>query len=232
MDVTSNECLSEVRSLLSCPVKITVARSFRGNEAQTFIDFLDQVSRLRLLRIGNLGRQTQVLVRSCLDDKFRQRSLLLLSKICKAQSIVPGSYILRRELISIGRVSYRGGFADVCNGEYLRSPVAVKCLRMGEGDPNRIFKVSLTNPMHHRYRCSTLTLAIMSRDHRLETFVPSECPTLVRGLRIHRPGLFPHSHRVDDQRECDAVCKVQSRGESSANGKPRLQFCQNSALIR
>jgi len=45
MEVTSNECLSEIRSLLSCPSKITVARSFQGNEAQTFIDFLDRVSK-------------------------------------------------------------------------------------------------------------------------------------------------------------------------------------------
>jgi len=55
MDVTSDECLSEVRSLLSCPTKINVTRSFRGNEAQMFIDFLDQVSKIRVLYLGNLG---------------------------------------------------------------------------------------------------------------------------------------------------------------------------------
>lgn len=44
--ITSDECLSEVRSLLSCPSKIVVVRNFLGDEAQTFIDFLDQVSKL------------------------------------------------------------------------------------------------------------------------------------------------------------------------------------------
>ena len=43
MEVTSDECLSEVRSLLSCPSKITVARNLQGDEAQFFINFLDQV---------------------------------------------------------------------------------------------------------------------------------------------------------------------------------------------
>ena len=46
MDVASGECISAVQSLLSCPSKISLARNFRGNEAQTFIDFLDQVSYL------------------------------------------------------------------------------------------------------------------------------------------------------------------------------------------
>ena len=45
MEVTSDECLSKVWSLLSCPSKINVARSLRGSEAQMFIDFLDQVSK-------------------------------------------------------------------------------------------------------------------------------------------------------------------------------------------
>ena len=46
LEVPSNECLSWVQSLLSSPSKITVARSFQGSEAQTFVDFLDRVSKL------------------------------------------------------------------------------------------------------------------------------------------------------------------------------------------
>ena len=43
-DITSNERVSKVWTLLSCSSKIAVARTFRGIEAQTFIDFLDPVS--------------------------------------------------------------------------------------------------------------------------------------------------------------------------------------------
>lgn len=43
MEITSDECLTEVQSLLSCPSNVNVARSFRGTEAQTLVDFLDQV---------------------------------------------------------------------------------------------------------------------------------------------------------------------------------------------
>jgi len=35
---------------------------------------------------------------------------------------------------------------------------------------------------------------VMSRDHQLETFVPSEYLALVGGICVHRPALFPHLH--------------------------------------
>ena len=44
-EVNLSECLTNVQSLLSCPSKIAVAQSFQGNDAQIFIDFLDQVSK-------------------------------------------------------------------------------------------------------------------------------------------------------------------------------------------
>jgi len=52
-EITSNECTSGVQSLLNCPSKITVARSFRGADAQKFIDFLDRVSKLCVQRLDN-----------------------------------------------------------------------------------------------------------------------------------------------------------------------------------
>jgi hypothetical protein len=44
MEVTSNGCLSGVRSLLSSPSRINTSRNLQGDEARIFIDFLDQVS--------------------------------------------------------------------------------------------------------------------------------------------------------------------------------------------
>ena len=60
MEITSNECLAKVRLLLSCQSEMNVARSFQGNEAQTFVNFLDRVSgTLRCTTcLNNLARQT------------------------------------------------------------------------------------------------------------------------------------------------------------------------------
>ncbi|KAF9777894.1 kinase-like domain-containing protein [Thelephora terrestris] len=113
-ETSSNElCLSRARSLLSCPTKITVARSFQGKEAQRLIDFLDRV-----------------LERSCLGEKHWQRGLRLLSKICKSNGMIPASYILQRELIHVGRVRYYGGSADVSDGQYSGRAVAIKHLKV------------------------------------------------------------------------------------------------------
>ena len=89
----------------------------------------------------------QVLERSSLDDKFRQRSLLLLSTICKACAIIPASYILR-EKIHFERVYHRGRLADVSKGEYSGFPVAIKRLSANQGDYDRVFKVLSMDSMH------------------------------------------------------------------------------------
>jgi len=44
MDVTSDECFSEIRAFLSCPFRVTAVVGLQGNAAQVFVDFLDQVS--------------------------------------------------------------------------------------------------------------------------------------------------------------------------------------------
>lgn len=95
---------------------------------------------------------------SHLDDKFRQRSLLLLSKICKTHGIIPTSYLLRLEFIWIEQSRYRGGFSDVYSGKYLGFPVAIKCLRMHRRDSDRTFKVCPIILIHHLYPSSTQRL--------------------------------------------------------------------------
>ena len=141
MEITSNECISQIESLLSCPSKITLARSIQGTEAQTFIDFLDQVGRSYILCLGNLRRRAQVLARSCLESKLQQRGLRLLSKICKAHRIVPSSYILRQELVRVEWVYCKSRFADVSHGEYSGRPVAIKDLKIDKGGADTTFKV-------------------------------------------------------------------------------------------
>jgi len=143
--ITSDECISEVQSLLGCSFKITLAMSIQGNEAQTFVDLLDQVSRLWVPCVRSLGYRPQALARSCLESKLQQRGLRLLSKICKAHGIVPSSYILRQELVRVGLVHYRSTFAVVSNGEYSGCPVAVKHLKINKGDTDTMFKVRSIN---------------------------------------------------------------------------------------
>ena len=86
-----------------------------------------------------------------LDDKHRQLCLRLLSKICKAQEIIPSSYILQEEFLHVRDVQDRGGFSEVRNGEYLGRAVAIKELKPNKASFNKNFKVCLIHlaQRHH-----------------------------------------------------------------------------------
>ena len=210
-ELPSNESLPTIRSLLSCPTHIAVARSLQGDEAQRLIDFLDRVSKPCSPCFNNSAHHTQVLMRLCPDNdnKLWKRCLRLLSKICKAQSIIPSSYILQRELIRVGRVRCHGGSADVSDGEYLGGLVAIKLLKVNGRDLNGTFRVS-TLIQSRGFSALSFHLAFMSRDHLLEAFVPSQHFTLVGRFNVHRPALFLHSLRVDVQRKCNTIREVKS----------------------
>ena len=79
------------------------------------------------------------------------------------------------------------------DGEYLGFPVAIKRLKMNEGDSEKIFKVPFINIAHYHRSALSLHSAVMSRNHRLETLVPSEYLAFVRDFYVPRPAFFPHS---------------------------------------
>ena len=137
--------------------------------------------------------------------------------------ILPCSYVVRQELIRVGQVYWNGGFAVVSNGHYLGRTVAIKCLKMDEGDSDGIFKVPSIDLVYYYWSALNLHLAAMSRDRQLETLVPSEHLAFNRGFCVRKPELFPHPHRVDAQWERDAVCKIKSEGKPLAIGE--LAWC-------
>lgn len=86
-----------------------------------------------------------------LGDKHQQRCLRLLARICKAQGIIPTSYLLQEEFLRVGCVQDRGGFSEVSDGEYLGRAVAIKDLKPSNGDFDRIFNVCVTRLARYHY---------------------------------------------------------------------------------
>ena len=151
LETLPDECFPKLRTLLSSPPKIIAARSFQGSEANTLINFLDRVSAPCTSCLSDLKRHPQVLVQLRLDDKHRQLCLRLLSKIRKAQEIIPSSYILQEEFLHVRDVQDRGGFSEVRNGEYFGRAVAIKELKPNRVGFNKNFKVCLIHltQRHH-----------------------------------------------------------------------------------
>ena len=94
---------------------------------------------------NNLTHQPQVLVRLPFDDKHQQRCLRLLSKICKAQEVIPTSFIFQEEFLRVRSVRDRGGFSEVRDGEYLGYTVAIKDLKPNNAGFGKNFMVCLIN---------------------------------------------------------------------------------------
>ena len=80
-----------------------------------------------------------------LDDKLWLRGLRLIRKVSKTRRIVPSSYQLQEESIRTGEVRFEGGSAVVSDGRYQGRTVAIKRLKVNEGDFDRIFKVLSMN---------------------------------------------------------------------------------------
>ena len=77
-----------------------------------------------------------------LDDNLWRLALRVIGRISKTQGILPSPYILQKEDIHIGAVCDQGAFGFVSDGEYQGNIVAIKRIKMGERDPDKIFKVS------------------------------------------------------------------------------------------
>ena len=135
----------------------------------------------------------------------------------------------------MGTVCYRSGFADVSNGEYLGLPVAVKSLRVNDGDSPKSFKVF---SMDLVYRRRSFHIAVVSRDHLLETFDPSKYLAFVRSFSVRGPTLFQHSHRVDAQWERCPVHEIQPKsksfeiGETAHHFPELIQLTNNLSCVR
>jgi hypothetical protein len=160
---------------------VNVVRGFSGSKAQEFVNFLDQVSGLhaRLSSFEGLQLEKQILTHLRLDDELWWGSLRLLSKICKARSIIPASYILQPELVRPGTIRCRGGFADVGDGKFKGLHVAIKHPRVNKEDSDRAFKVLPIVTVYHR---CLFYVVVVPRGHYLETSVPSQYSTLVGDL--------------------------------------------------
>lgn len=71
--------------------------------------------------------------------------------------------------------------------------------------------------------------AAVSGGRRLEAFDSPKHLSFIGDLHVHRTAPFAHSLRVDAQRECDGVCKIESRGKPFANGESSCDFLTTTA---
>ena len=129
-----DEFSSLIETIFSTKDEDETIRHLFVNDAQTFIDVIDEVrstcvcSSLRIRRLM-LIPVDQALDSPDLPPRIRKKCLKLLYRVCGRHALLPSVSKIPICYDRTGIALYRGGFADVWKGEYCGRDVAVKVIR-------------------------------------------------------------------------------------------------------
>ena len=137
-----------VEAVFSSTDEVDLVRSLRGEDAQVFIEVIDEVcSPLAIAKSGQLNIHfvDQALDSLKLSMQIRKKGLKAVYKMCGRNKILPKSLQVPLCYDRQGFPLYAGGFADVWKGEHRGRDVAVKVIRtpscMDLQDSRKIFGV-------------------------------------------------------------------------------------------
>lgn len=148
--IPQGELPSVIETIISNMKAANIVESLQGNDAQTYIDVIDEACHHPFRYLGilliDLRPNLVTLVDQALHSldftsRIRRKCVKSLYKMCAGHALLPTSlYLELRE--SIGDVPpCRGGSADVSKHEYHGGEVAVKVLRV-HSDSRDMIKVS------------------------------------------------------------------------------------------
>jgi hypothetical protein len=134
--LVTHECIPLITAIFLDKNEIRVVRSLKGDDAQTFIDKIDEVPLNTLsswknsLLIQTLNSVDQALDLPNLMPWLRTKCLRTLCRICGCQALLPKSLQIPLCYDRLDVPRYRGGYADVWMGKHQGLQVAVKVLRV------------------------------------------------------------------------------------------------------
>jgi len=148
LEVISTSLVPTLKALLRSQEDIKAIYKLTGLEAQEVVDSLNRVCNcVATLSFGRLtdvcGTTMQVIDSPQLTEPLRKGTLHVLCRLCGLSQLLPIECVLGHELIETGIQIGRGGFADVWQGTYRGTKVAIKQLHVYEKeDFTKIYKVS------------------------------------------------------------------------------------------
>ena len=130
INVRSREFPDLLTKMLASPEGVNTAMSLQGDDAQTLVDILDQVSRPIRLGVPHLN-SPQAFEAQNMSPDLRRRSVRILRRVCDLQRILPRSCIISDGISKERDVAFAsGGFAGVWKGRHNGNPVCVKAFRL------------------------------------------------------------------------------------------------------
>ena len=151
-DVPHDELPSVIETVISNVKAVDIVECLQGNDAQTFIDVLDEACHRANPSLRNLFTHfcsdLLVSVGQALDNVnlaplIRKKCVKSLYKMCAGHTLLPKSLHFELDGDLVGVPLYRGGFGHVWKREYRGREVAVKVLQAHRhGGSRDITKVS------------------------------------------------------------------------------------------
>ena len=148
VEVTSASLAPTLKALLKSQEDLKAIHKLTGLEAQRVVDSFNQVCNcvmiLTFKRLTNVcGTTTQAVDSPQLTEPLRKKALQVLCKLCGLSQLLPTECLLGHELVETGIQIGRGGFADVWQGTYRGTQVAIKQLYVHQKDDfTKIYRVS------------------------------------------------------------------------------------------
>ena len=148
VEVTSTSLAPTLKALLKSQEDLKAIHMLTGMDAQKVVDAFNQVcNRVMILIFKRLtdvcGTTTQAVDSPQLTEPLRKKALQMLCKLCGLSQLLPTECVLGHELVETGTQIGRGGFADVWQGTYRGTQVAIKQLYVHQKDDfTKIYRVS------------------------------------------------------------------------------------------
>ena len=126
INIRSREFPNVLTKMLASPEGVNTAMSLQGDDAQTLVDILDQVSRPIRLRAPHLNSPQAFEAQNMTLD-LRKRSVRILRRVCGLQRILPRSCIILDGISTEGDIPFAFSvFTNVWKSRHNGNPVCVK----------------------------------------------------------------------------------------------------------
>ena len=185
--------MSLITAIFSDDDEIQTVRSLPRNDAQVFVDIIDEVPPIPVLfHLGRTGSLTSIQTSNSpnqalglpdLAPWLRRKCLRILCKICGRQALLPRSLQIPLCYDRSDVPRYRGGYADVWIGDYQGRQVAAKVLRVySTSDFDEITRVGrLCGVLNNTVgKLTVIHVEVLQGSHDVENPSPSERVTTTR----------------------------------------------------
>ena len=132
--LAKDERISLIADIFSDRDETEAVKCLSGDDAQSFVDAIDEVlphphpRRIGLLTWTKLSDNEQML--DSLASRLRGKCLAILCRICGQQALLPRSVQVPLCYDRTDAPLYHGGFAEVWRGEHQGNEVAVKVIKV------------------------------------------------------------------------------------------------------